>query len=103
MLRLTLSAILIGVVAALPAVAGESEARVVGDYCRAEIAPTGQVCDCLLRQLAKLTEEQQALVASIVEEDATAVAAARAELTAAELEQAESFLTRETLLCRPSG
>ncbi|HET7715202.1 MAG TPA: hypothetical protein VFK86_06215 [Bauldia sp.] len=95
-----LAGFLIGITSAA---ANEADAAVVRDYCRAEIAATGQVCDCLLRQFDKLTDGQQALVAAIVRDDAAALAAARAELAGAELAQAETFLKAETLLCRPSG
>lgn len=75
----------------------------MGDYCRAEIAPTEQTCDCLLRQFAKLSDGQQALVAAIVRNDAEAIAEAREDLTDSDAAAADGFLTRETLLCRPSG
>jgi hypothetical protein len=88
-----------GLAAASPVIAGEQEAEALRAYCRAEIAPAGQLCDCLLRQFAKLTEDRQALVAAIVSNDAAALATA----SEAERDEAEAFLKRETLLCRPSG
>lgn len=103
MLRLGLSVFVVGFVAAMPAGDGDEGATAVRDYCRAEIAASGQLCDCLMRQFAKLTAGQQALVAAMVRDDAAAIAAARADLAGAELTQAETFLKTETLLCRPSG
>jgi hypothetical protein len=88
---------------ARPVAAGEGDASAVRDYCRTEIAASGQLCDCLMRQFAKLTAAQQTLVAAMVRHDTAALAAARADLDGAELTQAESFLKTETLLCRPSG
>jgi hypothetical protein len=100
MLRYVQSTWLIGgLVTAWPVLAGELQAEALRAHCRAEIAPTGQLCDCVLRQFAKLTEDQQALVAAMVSNDAVALAAASVN----EREEAESFLKRETLLCRPSG
>jgi len=89
--------------AAVPVTGGEAESTVVRDYCVEEIAPEGQLCDCLLRQLAKLNDDQQALVAALVLDDAEALAAVVDALSDAEREQAETFLKHETLLCRPSG
>jgi hypothetical protein len=104
MLRLALSVALFGgMAAALPAAAAEDDASALRDYCRTEIAASGQLCDCLIRQFAKLTEAQQTLVAAMVRNDAAALAAARADLFGAQLTQAETFLKTETLLCRPSG
>jgi hypothetical protein len=101
---LSLSVVLIGALsAAMPVVAAEDDAAAVRDYCRTEIAASGQLCDCLMRQLAKLSDAQQALVAAMARNDAAALAAARAELAGADLTQAETFLKTETLLCRPSG
>lgn len=103
MLRLTFAFALIGAAISIAAAAAEDDATAVRDYCRTEIAPSGQLCDCLMRQFAKLTEGQQRLVAAMVRNDAAALAAARAELAGGELTQAEMFLKTETLLCRPSG
>jgi hypothetical protein len=103
MLRPVASVTLIAVLATIaPVAANEEDAATLRDYGRAEIAAPGRLCDCLLRQFAKLTEGQQTLVAATVRDDPTAIAAARADLAGAELAQAEAFLKTETLLCRPS-
>ena len=104
MLRLVASVTLVaGLATIAPAAASEEDAATLRDYCRAEIAASGQVCDCLLRQFAKLTEGQQALLRAILTDEAAAIAGLRAELTEAEAKQAEEFIASETLLCRPSG
>ena len=86
-----------------PAAASEEDAATLRNYCRTEIAASGQVCDCLLRQFAKLTNGQQALIRAILTDEAAAIAGLRADLTEAEATQAEGFMARETMLCRPSG
>ena len=105
MRRLCHAALLVGALVATiaPAGAGEADGVTLRDYCRAEIAASGQVCDCLLRQFDKLTDGQQALVGAILRQDATAIPALRADLTEAEARRAETFIAGETLLCRPSG
>jgi hypothetical protein len=103
MMRIVALSILIGSSFGLPAVAGEDDAAALRDHCRAEIAATGSTCDCLLRQFSKLSDAQQAVVAATIRDDADAAAAARATLTNADAAEADSFLQRETLLCRPSG
>ena len=105
MRRFVRTATLVGAlgVTIAPASAGEADAATLRDYCRAEIAASGQVCDCLLRQFDKLTDGQQALVGAILRQDATAIPALRADLTEAEARRAETFIAGETLLCRPSG
>ena len=59
-----------------PAAASEEDAATLRDYCRAEIAASGQVCDCLLRQFAKLTDGQQALLGAILKDEAAAIVGA---------------------------
>lgn len=104
MLRRIAGGALIAVVAAFaPAAASEEDAVTLRDYCRSEIAASGQVCDCLLRQFAKLAEGQQALLRAILTDEAAAIAGLRADLTEAEVQQVETFIARETMLCRPSG
>jgi hypothetical protein len=95
--------LLILVASAMPAAAGDLDEATLRDYCRAEIAASGQVCDCLLRQFDKLTDGQQALVGAILRQDATAIPALRTGLTEAEARRAETVIAGETLLCRPSG
>jgi hypothetical protein len=104
MLRRIALGSLIAVLAAFgPAAASEEDAATLRDYCRSEIAPSGQVCDCLLHQFAKLTDGQQALIRAILMDEAAAIGGLRADLTVAEATQAEGFMARETMLCRPSG
>ena len=95
--------LLILVASAMPAAAGDLDEATLRDYCRAEIAASGHVCDCLMRQFDKLTDGQQALVGAILRQDATAIPALRTGLTEAEARRAETFIAGETLLCRPSG
>ena len=98
-----LAILLVGAALARPLAASEDDAATVRDYCRSEIAPTGQTCDCLLRQFAKLSERQQALVAAIIRDDAEAISDAREALTDSDAAAADGFLKRGALLCRPSG
>ena len=99
--RVTLIAALATTIA--PVAASEEDTTTLLNYCRAEIAASGQVCDCLLRQFAKLADGQQALLRAILTDEAAAIAGLRADLTEAEVQQVETFIARETMLCRPSG
>ena len=89
--------------AATPAGAGEQAASALRLYCMTKLQLQAHICDCLLRQFGKLNDGQQALVEAQVSDRKAALPALRAALLPADEQQAESFLARETVLCRPSG
>jgi hypothetical protein len=104
MMRLALMLAVAGGLGYAPAAAAdEADAIAVADYCHGEAGASDQLCQCLLRQFAKLTPGQQALVGAMARDDAAEIAAASAMLDGSELAGAEGFLKTETLLCRPSG
>ena len=61
------------------------------------------MCDCLLRQFAKLGEGEQGLLGAMLRADTAAIPALSAALTPEAVDRVDAFVTRETLLCRPSG
>lgn len=96
-------AVLLAVAASNPADAGEADAATLAEYCRTTMNAPAGVCDCLLRQFAKLGEDQQALLAAIVANDEAAMTALRAAMSPADTAEVDGFLARKSLLCRPSG
>ena len=89
--------------AATPAGAGDQAASALRGYCVTKLELQAHICDCLLRQFGKLNDGQQALVEAQLSDQKAVLPALRAALLPADARQAESFLARETLLCRPSG
>jgi hypothetical protein len=94
---------LVAALAAVPAIASEEDATTVSDFCRTELNTPPKVCDCVMGRFAGLSEGQQALLGAILREDTAELPALLNALSAEEAGQAESFLTHEILLCKPSG
>ena len=95
--------IMIAFTAAMPAGADERAASALLVYCTTKLNVPAGVCDCLIKQFGKLNEGQQALVEARLLDQRAALDGLRAALLPTDAEQAEAFLARETLLCRPSG
>jgi hypothetical protein len=95
--------VLLAALTSAPANASEIDAAALTEYCQTTMKASAGICDCLLRQFAKLSDAQQALLGAVLRDDEAALEMLHTALSPADAQQVDGFLARESLLCRPSG